>query len=118
MKTMRLITRIQKLLQRPAEQARIKKLYKTVKALKEKQGELGHKLQRTRDKHERHKLQQRIKVLRAQRSKGAEAYHLLKAQRDAGKRVADAVKPADDAARPVDDAHQSARDASKPAGDD
>lgn len=83
MKTTKLMARVQKLLQLPPEETKLKKLRKTIKALKEKQEELEEKLKRTRGKHSRERLQQKIDVLRAQRRKGAETYHRLKAERDA-----------------------------------
>ena len=82
MKTMKLIAKIQALLQRPPEETELKKLRKTIKALKEKQEDLEHKLKRTQGKHARQRLQQKIDVLYAQRKKGAAAYHKLKATED------------------------------------
>jgi len=82
MKTAKLVSRIQKLLQRPLEETKIKKLRKTIKALKEKQKDLEGRLKRTHDKHDRKRLQQKIEVLKAQRLKGAEVYHRLKAERE------------------------------------
>lgn len=82
MKTMKLLARIQELLGRPPEETPLNKLRKTIKALKEKQQDLEDKLKRTRGKHERRRLQQKIDVLKAQRRKGAEVYRRLKAERD------------------------------------
>ena len=82
MKTMKLIEKLGKLMQRPPEEAKLKKLRKTIKALKDKQEELEEKLKRTRGKHSRERLQQKIDVLRAQRRKGADLYRELKASRD------------------------------------
>jgi len=82
MKTMKLVAKIQKLLQRPPEETKIKKLRKTIKALKDKQKELENKLKRTHGKHERQRLEQKIEVLKAQRLKGAEVYYQLKAERE------------------------------------
>lgn len=80
MKTMKLIAKIQTLLQRPPEDTRLKKLRRTIKALKEKQEELENKLKRTQGKHQRQRLQQKIDVLHAQRKKGAAAYRELKVE--------------------------------------
>lgn len=90
MKTMKLIAKIQRLLQRPPEETKIKKLRKTIKALKEKQEALEEKLKRTRGKHERQRLQQKVEVLQAQRRKGAQVYRQLKAERDTPAPAADA----------------------------
>ena len=60
----------------------LKKLRKTIKALKEKQEDLEHKLRRTQGKHARQRLQQKIDVLHAQRKKGAAAYRKLKEAED------------------------------------
>jgi septal ring factor EnvC (AmiA/AmiB activator) len=79
MKTMKLVARIQKLLRRPPEETPLKKLRKTIKALKEKQRELEGKLKHTHGQRERQRLQQKIDVLNAQRRKGAEVYRQLKA---------------------------------------
>lgn len=84
MKTTKLVAKIQKLLQRPPEETKIKKLRKTIKALKAKQEELEGKLKRTHGHHDRKRLQQKIEVLEAQRRKGAELYRRLKAERDGG----------------------------------
>lgn len=90
MKTKKLVARIQRLLAGPPAETQIKKLRKTIKALKEKQELLEDKLKRTRGKHERQRLQQKIDVVKAQRRKGAEVYRQLKAGDDA--------TPPDDAA--------------------
>ena len=82
MKTKKLIGKLQDLLQRPPEETKLKKLRKTIKALKEKQEQLEDRLKRTRDKHARQRLQQKIDVLHAQRRKGAETYRRLKASGD------------------------------------
>jgi len=82
MKTMKLVAKIQELLQRPAEETKIRKLRKTIKALKDKQKELEHKLKRTHGKHDRQRLEQKIAVLKAQRLKGAEVYYRLKAEHE------------------------------------
>jgi predicted ATP-grasp superfamily ATP-dependent carboligase len=79
MKAMRLVDRIQKLLERPHQDVSLKKLRKTVKALKQKQEDLEERLKRTRRKHSRRKLQKKIELLRAQRKQGAEAYRRLAA---------------------------------------
>lgn len=93
MKTMKLIAKVQRLLQAAPQDSKLKKLRKTVKALKEKQEDLEHKLKGTRGKHSRERLRQKIDVLRAQRLKGAEAYRRLKAERDA----AEPAQPAEPA---------------------
>lgn len=79
MKTKSLIERLQALMKRPAEKTPVKKLYKTVMALKKKQKDLERKLERTDGKHARKRLKQKIRVLRAQRKKGIELYRKLKA---------------------------------------
>lgn len=79
MKTKSLLDRLHKLLQRPPEKARLKKLRKTIKALKEKQKDLEDQLERADGSHARKRLQQKIAVLRAQRKKGAAVYRELKA---------------------------------------
>lgn len=78
MKTMKLVAKLQQLLQRPPEETKLKTLRKTVKALKKKQEDLEAKLKHTRDKHARERLKQKIDVLQAQRRKGAEVYRRLK----------------------------------------
>jgi DNA-binding transcriptional regulator GbsR (MarR family) len=78
MKTTKLIAKMQELLQRPPEEAKLKKLRKAVKALKQKQEDLEDKLRHTKGKHARERLKQKIKVLQAQRRKGAEVYRQLK----------------------------------------
>lgn len=83
MKTMKLINKLQKLLQRPPQATKLNKLRRTIKALKEKQEELEDKLKRTRGKHARQRLKQKIDVLHAQRRKGAETYRALKEERNA-----------------------------------
>ncbi|WP_078120971.1 hypothetical protein [Thiosocius teredinicola] len=83
MKTMKLVAKIQRLLKRPPEEMRLKKLRKTIKSLKDKQEELEDKLKRTRGKHAREKLKRKIDVLYAQRCKGAEVYRGLKKQTEA-----------------------------------
>jgi len=82
MKTTKLVAKIQKLLRRPPEETQLKKLRKTIKALKDKQKDLENKLKRTHGKHDRQRLQQKIEVLKAQRLKGAEVYYRLKAERE------------------------------------
>ncbi|MCB1789104.1 MAG: hypothetical protein KDJ27_05995 [Gammaproteobacteria bacterium] len=81
MKTEKLIHRIQKLLQRAPEETKLKKLHKTIKALRNKQKDLEQKLKRTQGKHARQRLQQKIDVLYVQRRKGIEVYRQLKAER-------------------------------------
>jgi hypothetical protein len=78
MTTDKLIDRIKGLLKQPPEKTKLKKLRKTVKALKEKQQHLEKKLADTEGKHERQRIEQKIKVLRKQRSKGCELYRVLK----------------------------------------
>ncbi|MCB1787594.1 MAG: hypothetical protein H6955_05770 [Chromatiaceae bacterium] len=97
MKTTKLVARVRKLLSRPPQDTKLKKLRKTVKALKKKQEELEDKLKRTRGKDARQRLRQKIDVLRAQRQKGAEVYRRLKAERDAAE---EAPPPADTAEQP------------------
>ncbi len=82
MKTTRLIEKFQKLVSKSPEETPIKKLHKTVKALKNKQKELEMRLKRTEDKHVRQRLKQKIDVLRVQRRKGIDLYKTLKAERD------------------------------------
>lgn len=84
MKTMKLIERIQKLLGRPPEETKLKKLRKTIRLLKDKQDELEKALKHSHSKHARQRLQQKIDVLRAQRQKGAETYRMLKAEQKGG----------------------------------
>ena len=79
MKTKNLVERLQELMKRPAEKTPVKKLGKTVMALKKKQKKLEKRLQRTDGKHARQRLKQKIRVLRAQRRKGIELYKKLKA---------------------------------------
>ena len=64
------------LLQRPPEETKLKKLRKTVKALKAKQEDLEDKAQARRLRVSA--LQQKIDVLKAQRRKGPEVYRRLK----------------------------------------
>ena len=80
MKTKNLVERLQSLMKRPAEETPVKKLYKTVAALKKKQKSLEKKLERTDGKRERRRLKQTIRVLRAQRKKGIELYKKLKSE--------------------------------------
>ena len=79
MKTSKLVATLQKLLQRPPEETKIKKLRKTIKKLKAKQKELEDRLKHTHGKHDRKRLQQKIDVLKVQRRKGVEVYQRLKA---------------------------------------
>ena len=79
MKTKNLVEKLQELMKRPAEETPVKKLCKTVMALKKKQKKLEKRLQRTDGKHARQRLKQKIRVLRAQRRKGVELYKKLKA---------------------------------------
>ena len=97
MKTTKLIARVQKLLQRPPEETKLKKLRKTVKALKQKQEDLEDKLKHTRSKPARERLQQKIDVLKAQRRKGAEVYRRLK---DEQKDPAPGISETDKASEP------------------
>jgi hypothetical protein len=85
MKTMTLIGKLQDLMKKPPEETPIKKLRKTIKALKEKQKELEKRLRRTEGKHARERLQQKIEVLKAQRRKGADLYKRLKGDNGDGK---------------------------------
>ena len=83
MKTMKLIGKFQKLVSKAPKETPIKKLCKTIKALKHKQKDLESRLKRTEGKHARDRLRQKIDVLRAQRRKGVDLYKTLKAQREA-----------------------------------
>ena len=78
MKTTRLIDKINKLISKPAKDTPLKKLRKTIRALKAKQKKLEAELKRTSGKHAKGRLVQKIRVLRAQRKKGAERYFGLK----------------------------------------
>ena len=78
MKTKKLIARIRKLLRRPPEETKLKKLRKTIRALKEKQKELEERLKHTSGKHARERIEQKIDVLRSQRHKGVRVYRELK----------------------------------------
>jgi hypothetical protein len=78
MTTGKLVERIKSLLADPPEKSKLKKLRKTVRALKEKQKHLEKKLEKASGKHERHRIEHKIKVLRKQRAKGYELYRTLK----------------------------------------
>ena len=78
MKTTTLIEKLNKLISVPAEETPLKKLRKTIRALKAKQKKLEAELKKTSGKHARARLSQKIRVLRAQRKKGAERYFSLK----------------------------------------
>lgn len=80
MKTMKLLAKLNDLIARPPDETPLKKLRKTVRALKEKQAELESRLKDTKGQHSRDRLEQKIKVLKAQRRKGAERYRTLKAE--------------------------------------
>jgi FtsZ-binding cell division protein ZapB len=79
MKTMKLIDKINRLIEKPAAETPLKKLRKTVRALKEKQTDLEARLKHEKGQHSRDRLEQKIDVLKAQRRKGAEKYRKLKA---------------------------------------
>ena len=85
MKTMTLVSRIEKLLKCPPGELPIKKLRKTIKAIKQKQEDLEERLKRTRRKGSRRRLQLKINVLKLQRARGAEIYHRLIALHEHGK---------------------------------
>lgn len=78
MTTGKLVERIRSLLADPPKKSKLKKLRKTVRALKEKQKHLEKKLEKVSGKHERQRIEQKIKVLRKQRAKGCELYRTLK----------------------------------------
>lgn len=87
MKTMRLVSRIEKLLKCPPDELPIKKLRKTIKALKQKQEDLEERLKRTRRTGSRRRLQLKINVLKLQRARGAEIYHQLISMHEHGKQT-------------------------------
>ncbi len=78
MKTIKLIEKLQQLMQGAPKETPRKKLCKTVKALRGKQRKLEKKLQHTEGKHARQRLKHKIGVLRAQRRKGMALYKSLK----------------------------------------
>jgi hypothetical protein len=78
MKTMKLLDRLQRLLAVPADETPLKKLRKTVRALKDKQKKLEESLSHAKGVHARQRLEQKIQVVKAQRRKGAERYQTLK----------------------------------------
>ena len=80
MKTMKLIKKINSLMAAAPEETPLKKLRKTIHALKKKQADLEDKLKHAKGKHTQERLEQKIRVLRAQRRKGAERYRELKAE--------------------------------------
>jgi FtsZ-binding cell division protein ZapB len=80
MKTMKLLDKLNDLIARPPAETPLKKLRKTVRALKEKQAELEESLKQTKGHHSRERLEQKIQVIKAQRRKGAERYRALKAE--------------------------------------
>jgi hypothetical protein len=77
MKTMKLISRVEKLLKRPPDELPVRKLRKTVKSLKQKQEALEERLRRTRRNGSRRRLQLKIAALRVQRARGAAACRCL-----------------------------------------
>jgi FtsZ-binding cell division protein ZapB len=80
MKTMKLLARLNDLIAKPPDETPLKKLRKTVRALKDKQAELESRLKSTGGRHSRERIEQKIKVIKAQRRKGAERYRALKAE--------------------------------------
>jgi hypothetical protein len=78
MKTMNLIDKLNRLMAEPARDTPLKKLRKTVRALRQKQKDLEETLRHTKGRHARQRVEQKIQVLRAQRRKGAERYRALK----------------------------------------
>lgn len=81
MKTSKLVDRIQEIISAPRKDTKLKKLYKTVKALKKKQRRLEAELKETSGKRARQHLRQKIDVLRVQRRKGCKVYRAIKAGR-------------------------------------
>jgi hypothetical protein len=80
MKTQKLIDKLRGLLSRPDEDTPRKKICKTLRELKQAQRALEAQLELTDSKHARHRLAQKIAVLRAQRLKGQQRYRELKAR--------------------------------------
>lgn len=78
MTTGKLLDRVKALLADPPKKSKLKKLRKALKDLKEKQKDLERKLEKVDGKHERQRIEQKIKVLRKQRAKGCELYRTLK----------------------------------------
>ena len=85
MKTMKLVSRVEKLLKCPPDDLPIKKLRKTIKGIKQKQEDLEERLKRTRRTGARRRLQLKINVLKLQRARGAASYHRLIGLHEDGK---------------------------------
>ena len=85
MKTMKLVSRIERLLKCPPEELSVKKLRKSIKALKQKQEDLEERLKRTRRTGSRRRLKMQIQVLKVQRARGAETFRHLIALHERGK---------------------------------
>ena len=85
MKTMKLVSRIEKLLKCPPDELPVKKLRKTINALKQKQEDMEERLKRTRRKGSRRRLQMQIQVLKVQRARGAGTFRHLIALHERGK---------------------------------
>ena len=64
-----------------ANKEHIRKLHKVLKKLKKRQQTLTESLNDVDNDHDRHKVEQEIKVLRLQRQKGVEVYKQLKKER-------------------------------------
>lgn len=79
MKTQKMIGKLRALLSRPADDTPRKKICKAIKLLKDKQRELEDRLAHTEGRHARHRLEQKIQVIRAQRLKGQQRYREMKA---------------------------------------
>jgi len=68
-----------------ADKKHIKQLRKVLHKLKDRQKELEHSLEETRDPEKRAKIRKEIDVIRLQRGKGADVYQGIKAERKARK---------------------------------
>jgi len=79
MKTRRMIEQLRALLRGPAKETPSRQICKALKALKARQHELEIQLRHTEGKRARHRLEQKIQVLRAQRLKGQQRYKEIKA---------------------------------------
>ncbi len=89
MKTEKLIDKLSDLMDPKAteDKKHLKKLRKVIKELKEKQKKLQKKLDESDDADEQRRLDHTLKVIRAQRSKGAETYKALKQSMEERKKV-------------------------------
>ena len=76
-KTMKLISRVEKLLKRPPDELPVRKLRKTAKSLKQKQDATEERLRRTCRKGSRRRLQLKIAALRVRTARGSAACRCL-----------------------------------------